>query len=75
MNDSATKTGNIKFFDETKKYGFIIAENGAEIFFHVSGVAEGSPVNRFSKDKPCTYTLFEGRKGPEAENVTITGRS
>ena len=34
------KTGKVKFFNETKGFGFIKEENGQEIFVHVTGLKE-----------------------------------
>jgi len=60
------KTGTIKFFNATKGYGFITEDGtGAEIFLHVTGLAE-QPVN--SGDK-VQFEVAEGRKGLNAINV------
>ena len=61
------RTGTIKFFNETKGFGFIIDTNSNEqIFFHVSGlkdeVREGNSV---------TFEVEEGRKGPNAVQVRL----
>jgi CspA family cold shock protein len=63
--------GTIKFFNETSKYGFIVdSETGKDVFFHVTGVKDRE-VDRNSKDKTCSYDLFDGKNGPEANNVVI----
>ena len=60
-------TGMVKWFNETKNYGFIIPdEGGRDLFFHRSDMQahllrEGQPVN---------YSIEEGRKGPVAVDVT-----
>jgi cold shock protein len=59
--------GTIKFFNETKGFGFIKAADGStEYFVHVSGlkdeVREGDEV---------TFELQEGRKGLNAVNVKL----
>ncbi|HAA14009.1 MAG TPA: cold-shock protein [Cytophagales bacterium] len=57
--------GTVKFFNESKGYGFIV-ENGTnnEVFVHISGLTE--PV---AKDDRVSYEVREGRKGMNAVNV------
>lgn len=58
-------TGIIKFFNESKGYGFIKEdETASEIFVHVSGLQE--PV---SQDDKVEYEVVDGRKGKNAVNV------
>ena len=58
-------TGTIKFFNESKGYGFIKDDNTeAEIFVHVSGLQE--PV---AQDDKVEYEVVDGRKGQNAVNV------
>ena len=59
--------GTVKFFNDSKGFGFIIdEENGKEYFVHISGlideVAEGNEV---------TFELKEGRKGLNAVDVRL----
>jgi CspA family cold shock protein len=61
------KTGTVKFFNVTKGFGFITPSNGgSEIFVHVSGLTESIREN----DK-VTFSVEEGRRGPNAVNVTV----
>lgn len=61
--------GTVKWFNETKGFGFIKAEDGAEVFVHFSAIqsdgfktlAEGDAVN---------FEVEQGPKGPRAINVT-----
>ncbi len=59
-------TGEIKFFNATKGYGFIKDDQtGKEIFVHITGLID-QPVNQGDK---VTYEISEGRKGANAVSV------
>ena len=60
-------TGTVKFFNETKGYGFIKEdESGKEYFVHVSGL-----VDEINENDKVTFDLEEGRKGLNAVNVKL----
>ena len=63
------KLGKIKFYHEKKAYGFIEqAGEEEDIFFHISGVTPGLiPV----KDMSVTYDIGQGKKGPQAVEVSM----
>ena len=63
-----SKTGKVKFFNETKGFGFI-KENDSENehFVHISGVNEST----LNEDDEVTFELVEGKKGLNAVNVTL----
>tara|TARA_R110001592_G_scaffold3868_1_gene22059 strand:- start:52 stop:243 length:192 start_codon:yes stop_codon:yes gene_type:complete len=59
------KTGTVKFYNETKGFGFIKDdETGEEFFVHVSGV-----VDQIGDDDKVTFDVKEGRKGLNAVDV------
>ena len=59
--------GTVKFFNETKGFGFIKEENSnQEYFVHVSGL-----VNEIRENDRVTFDLQEGRKGLNAVNVKL----
>ncbi len=61
------KTGKVKFFNESKGFGFIKdAESDKEYFVHVSGL-----VDQIRENDEVTYELQEGRKGLNAVNVKL----
>ena len=63
------ETGTVKWFDGEKGYGFIRPDEGAEdLFVHHTGVAGGKRALR-EGDK-VTYEVVEGRRGPQAQNVS-----
>jgi CspA family cold shock protein len=62
------KQGKVKFFNETKGFGFI-KENDSENehFVHISGVNEKT----LRENDEVEFELVEGRKGLNAVNVTL----
>jgi cold shock protein len=58
-------TGTVKFFNESKGYGFIKDdENQREIFVHVSGLSD-----KIRENDKVTFSTIEGKKGLNAVNV------
>lgn len=60
------KNGVVKFFNETKGFGFIKAEDGQEIFVHVSGLKE-----EIQENDNVVFDVQEGKKGLNAINVKL----
>ncbi len=61
--------GTVKWFNETKGYGFITPEGGGkDIFVHFSNI-EGDGYKTLQDNQRVEYEEREGRKGPEATNV------
>lgn len=59
-------TGKVKFFNESKGFGFITPDDGGkDIFVHISAVAHG----QLGDDDKVEYEVGEGKKGPCAVNV------
>jgi cold shock protein len=61
--------GTVKFFNETKGFGFITPNNGGQdIFVHITGLTPGLTLNE--KDR-VVFEIQDGRKGPNAVNVRM----
>jgi cold shock protein len=61
------KTGTVKFFNESKGFGFIVVDGtNQEIFVHVSGLSQ--PIRENDK---VTFDSQEGKKGLNAVNVRL----
>ena len=59
--------GTVKFFNESKGYGFIIDEESKkEYFVHVSGL-----IDEIKEGDDVEFELSEGRKGLNAVNVKV----
>ena len=67
MSDKVT--GTVKWFNESKGFGFIEQENGPDVFAHFSAiVAEG--FKTLAEGQKVEFTVTDGQKGPQAENIT-----
>lgn len=61
------KQGTVKFFNESKGFGFIIEEgSNDEYFVHISGL-----IDKIEKGNNVEFELKEGRKGLNAINVKV----
>lgn len=65
---SEEETGVVKWFDETKGYGFIARDSGGDIFVHHSGIV-GTGFKTLNEGERVAFEVGEGRKGPAAQNV------
>ncbi|KAA8485336.1 putative cold-shock DNA-binding protein [Arcticibacter tournemirensis] len=61
------KTGKVKWFNAEKGYGFIVQEDGKEIFVHFKDIQGG--VNALRDNDNVEFEVAEGRKGLQAVNV------
>ena len=62
-------TGKVKWFNETKGFGFIEQESGPDVFAHFSAI-QGSGFKTLSEGQEVEFTVTQGQKGPQAENIT-----
>ena len=63
------ETGTVKWFNATKGYGFIMRENGEDVFVHYSAIqTEG--YKTLNEGQRVEFTLVSGEKGLAAANVT-----
>ncbi|MDR9829399.1 cold-shock protein [Vibrio sp. FNV 38] len=65
---SNTVTGTVKWFNETKGFGFIQQENGADVFAHFSAIS-GDGFRTLTEGQKVQFTVTQGQKGPQAENI------
>ncbi len=64
----STTTGTVKFFNEAKGFGFITREGGPDVFVHFSAIT-GSGFKTLTEGQQVEFTVTQGQKGPQAENV------
>ncbi len=58
--------GNVKFFNNSKAFGFITGEDEKDYFVHVSGLEEGVVLR---DNDEVEFEVEEGERGPKAVNV------
>jgi CspA family cold shock protein len=68
VSESMT-TGVVKFFNNTKGYGFITVDNlEKDVFVHYSGIV-GEGYRSLEEGDRVEFVIAEGKKGPEAKEV------
>ncbi|MBT4290963.1 MAG: cold-shock protein [Deltaproteobacteria bacterium] len=61
--------GTVKWFNDSKGFGFIEQENGDDVFVHHTAInSEG--VKSLQEGERVTFEVEQGEKGPAATNVT-----
>lgn len=61
-------TGTVKFFNDSKGFGFIEQENGPDVFVHYSAI-EGDGFKSLEQGQKVEFKVVDGQKGPQAEAV------
>jgi CspA family cold shock protein len=62
-------TGKVKWFNESKGYGFIEPEGGGrDVFVHFSAI-QGDGYKTLSEGQTVEFEVIQGEKGPQASNV------
>ncbi len=65
---STKTTGTVKWFNETKGFGFIEQESGPDVFAHYSAILD-SGFKTLKEGQKVEFNLTEGAKGPQAEAI------
>ncbi|MFT7371517.1 MAG: CspA family cold shock protein [Oleiphilaceae bacterium] len=64
----STVKGTVKFFNDSKGFGFIEQENGPDVFAHFSAIS-GDGFKTLAEGQKVEFTVTQGQKGPQAENI------
>jgi len=66
-------TGTVKWFNESKGFGFISpSDGGKDVFVHFSAI-QGSGFKSLAEGQAVNFDVEDGPKGPQATNVTTEG--
>ncbi len=63
-------TGTVKWFNNTKGYGFLSQENGADVFVHFSAI-QGDGYRSLEEGQRVEFTVEKGQKGLQASQVVV----
>lgn len=61
--------GTVKWFNDSKGFGFIAQENGDDVFVHFSAI-QGDGFKSLAEGDRVTFEVVKGPKGLQAANVT-----
>jgi cold shock protein len=61
--------GTVKWFNNSKGFGFIGREDGPDVFVHYSAIT-GDGYRTLQEGDPVEFEIVQGPKGPQAANVT-----
>ena len=64
------ESGKVKWFNRKKGYGFIVREDGTDVFVHYSGIT-GDGFKTLEEEQEVTFEVVDGDKGLQATNVSI----
>ncbi|MFI2812876.1 MULTISPECIES: cold-shock protein [Microbulbifer] len=67
---SNTVTGTVKWFNESKGFGFIEQQSGPDVFAHFSAISS-SGFRTLIEGQKVEFTVTQGQKGPQAENIVV----
>jgi cold shock protein len=71
-NMSDQVVGTVKWFNDEKGFGFIEQQGGKDVFVHHSAI-NGTGRKTLKEGQTVSMQVTQGAKGPQAENVTVTG--
>ena len=60
--------GTVKWFNESKGYGFITVDDGKDVFVHYSAI-QGEGFKTLNEGQKVSFDIVNGDKGPQAANV------
>jgi CspA family cold shock protein len=66
---SDRQVGTVKWFNESKGFGFITRDNGPDVFVHFRAIS-GTGFKTLQEGQKVSFRVVQGQKGLQAEEVT-----
>ena len=67
---SDRREGTVKWFNNSKGFGFIQQEDGEDVFVHYKSIT-GDGYKTLEEGQKVQFTIGEGEKGPQAQDVEV----
>ena len=64
------ETGTVKWFNNSKGFGFVEREQGDDVFVHYSSILDTGGFRTLNEGQKVEFSLTEGQKGLQANDVT-----
>ncbi|BDM75580.1 cold-shock protein [Lactococcus petauri] len=61
--------GTVKWFNDSKGFGFITAEDGTDVFAHFTQI-QSDGFRKLEEGEKVTFDIEQGQRGPQASNIT-----
>ena len=74
QGSSNMATGTVKWFNETKGFGFIHADSGQDVFAHFSEI-QSNGFKVLHEGQRVSFTVAQGKKGPQATGITVVAQN
>lgn len=69
---STQQTGTVKWFNESKGYGFITPDDGSkDLFAHFSEIQGAQGFRTLAENARVQFTVTQGAKGPQASAISL----
>jgi CspA family cold shock protein len=62
------ETGKVKWFNDSKGFGFLTTDDGTDIFVHHSAI-QGEGFKTLDEGQEVEFEIVQGAKGPQAQDV------
>ncbi|USS86400.1 cold-shock protein [Fructilactobacillus cliffordii] len=62
--------GKIKQYDQSRGFGYLVDDEGQEIFMHITGIIQGNPKLIHAGD-PVEFVIAPGKNGPQAAKIRL----